>query len=278
MSIREIPEARQRLPVAIHLQNQVGEEALLLVGLRNCNLAQVDPVRLRVSVCGAEELVVRADRGKAVAFLVRPGRIALPRVNDRCGEIVGECGRLTTVRSDAAQGYRGIRSGSGCVGVQRGKARRSVQGVALSGAVKLHRLIRDAAADRCRPIHQHVAVRQCSARRRYPQQSGEPRMRLHRNQVPAAVHPVGQHRDLAARQRHPPKDEDVVCGQGRWCDRGNISGDREGVESFVPQDLRVVPSERGGRAGDNKDRATGSLVRIRCNGVPGDPDSRGNHA
>ena len=44
------------------LADQVGEQALLLVGLRDRDLVEVDPVGLRVAGRGAEEQVVGADR------------------------------------------------------------------------------------------------------------------------------------------------------------------------------------------------------------------------
>ena len=46
---REVPEAGQRLAVGVHVQDQVGEQALLLVGLRDGDLVEVDPVGLRVA-------------------------------------------------------------------------------------------------------------------------------------------------------------------------------------------------------------------------------------
>ena len=71
--VREVPEPRQRLAVLVHVTGSGWREALLLVGLRNRDLGQIDPIGLRVGCRGAEELVVRADRRRAVAFLRGPG-------------------------------------------------------------------------------------------------------------------------------------------------------------------------------------------------------------
>ena len=46
VALREMPEARQRLASAIHEHDQVREQALLLVGLRDRDLVEVHPVGL----------------------------------------------------------------------------------------------------------------------------------------------------------------------------------------------------------------------------------------
>ena len=52
----------------------------------------------------------RSGSGRsAVALLAGPGRVALARVDDRAGEVVGERRRLAAVRADAAQRHRGVR-------------------------------------------------------------------------------------------------------------------------------------------------------------------------
>ena len=54
----------------------------------------------------------RSGSGRgAVALLPGPGRVALARVDDRTGEVVGERGRLPAVRADAAQRHRRVRGG-----------------------------------------------------------------------------------------------------------------------------------------------------------------------
>ena len=49
----------KRLLAGVHVQDQVGQQALLLVGLRDGHLVQVDPVGLHVTRLVAVELVVR---------------------------------------------------------------------------------------------------------------------------------------------------------------------------------------------------------------------------
>ena len=49
LPLREVPEARQRLAVQVALEDQVREQALLLVRLRDRHLVEVDPVGLRVA-------------------------------------------------------------------------------------------------------------------------------------------------------------------------------------------------------------------------------------
>ena len=95
------------------------EQALLLVGLRDGDLVEVDPVGLRVAGL-AEEEVVGANRRDAVAFLPGPGGVALARVDDRAGQVVGERRGLPAVRTDAAQGHRRVGGGRRGVRVQRG--------------------------------------------------------------------------------------------------------------------------------------------------------------
>ena len=108
---RQVPEARQRRAVEVHLRDEVGQQALLLVGLRDRDLAHVQPV--------AEEQVVGADRlGLAVALLPCPGDVALARADHRAREVVGECGGLPAGRPHAAQGDGGGGGRRVGVGVQ----------------------------------------------------------------------------------------------------------------------------------------------------------------
>jgi hypothetical protein len=44
----QVPEPGQRLPIQCHVVNQVRQQALLLVGLRDVHLVEIDPVRLRI--------------------------------------------------------------------------------------------------------------------------------------------------------------------------------------------------------------------------------------
>ena len=76
-------------------EDQVREQALLLVGLRNRDLVRGRPSPAATSpVFVAVELVVGPDRRKTVALLRRPGRVALARVDDRRRQVVGERRRL----------------------------------------------------------------------------------------------------------------------------------------------------------------------------------------
>ena len=190
--------------------DEVGEQALLLVGLRDGDLGEIDPVGLGVARRRAEEQVVGADRRLAVALLARPRRVALARVDDRAGEVVRERRRLPAVGTDRAQCHRReVRRGAR-VAVQRRKFRRAEQGVVVGGAVELHRRAGDALPGRLARIDAHVRVRHAAARARHAEQSGELRIGSHCDEVAAAVDPVGQHRHLGGGQRHLPEHDDVV--------------------------------------------------------------------
>ena len=78
LAAREVPEARQRLAVGVHLPDQVGEQPLLLVGLRDRDLVEVDPVGLGVAGLGAEEQVVGADRAGTAPSRSCPAQAGLP--------------------------------------------------------------------------------------------------------------------------------------------------------------------------------------------------------
>ncbi len=83
----KVPEPRQRLLVAIHLEDQVGEQPLVLVSLGNADLVQIDPVRLRVGGGVTVEFVVRTLRRESVALLMRPSRVPLADVDNRRREV-----------------------------------------------------------------------------------------------------------------------------------------------------------------------------------------------
>ena len=65
----------QRLAIHVHQQDQVRQQPLLFVGLRNGDLVEIDPVR----PAAAEEQIVRAARRLTVALLSGPCRVALAR-------------------------------------------------------------------------------------------------------------------------------------------------------------------------------------------------------
>src|SRR5438552_14614539 len=89
---RQIPESRQRLAIERELMNQICEQPLLLVGLRDADLVQVDPIGLYITGRRAVEQIIRADRRDAVTLLARPLRIALTGADDRAREIERERG------------------------------------------------------------------------------------------------------------------------------------------------------------------------------------------
>ena len=141
LAAREVPEARQRQVVDRHLRDQVREQALLLVGLRDVHLVEVDPVGH--AGIAAHEQVVGADRRKAVAFVALPVRVALPGPDDRAREVVGERGDLAARGADAPQRDRRRARRRGRVRVERRHRRGAVQRPAVGGAVELHRVAGD---------------------------------------------------------------------------------------------------------------------------------------
>ena len=78
LAAREVPEPRQRLAVAVHLLDQVGQQPLLLVGLRDRDLVEVDPVGLDVAGLGAEEEVVASGSAPTGRRAPAPAQAGLP--------------------------------------------------------------------------------------------------------------------------------------------------------------------------------------------------------
>ena len=113
---RKIPEAWQGLPVGIHFQDQIGEQPLLFVGLRNRDLTEIDPVRLGITDRVTIEFVIRTDRRESIALLRGPCRIALAGVNDGGSQVVGKRRGLATVGSNTSESQGRI-GGGGCCGV-----------------------------------------------------------------------------------------------------------------------------------------------------------------
>ena len=129
----------------VHLLDEVGQQPLLLVGLRDRDLVQVDPVGLDVTGLSPKNRSSERDRRRdAVALVAGPGRVALARVDDRPREVVGEGRGLTAVRADAAQGHGRIRGRGGALRVERRERGRAVERVPIGGAVELDRLADDA--------------------------------------------------------------------------------------------------------------------------------------
>src|SRR4051794_1955036 len=89
----EIPEARDRLTIDCHRCDQVDQQTLLLICLRNGHLIRINPIRARA----AEEEVARSNRSDTVSVLARPRWISLPRQRDGTRKVVGECSGLAAV-------------------------------------------------------------------------------------------------------------------------------------------------------------------------------------
>ena len=251
---REVPEPRQRLLVRGDVGDQVGQQPLLLVGLRNRDHRPVDPVGLGVVARAAEEQVIWADGPCAVPLLARPCGVALSRVGDRPRQVIGEGGGATAVRADAAHGHRRRCERGRRVRVQVGDARGPVERVPVGHAVELHRPRDDARARRPRGVDLQVSVGDRRPRGREPEQARELGVGPHRDQRAAGPDPPAQHPDLRRREVDVADDRDVVRGQGRRGHRGDIL-DGELVEPFGAQDLAVVARERVLRPGDHEDRA-----------------------
>ena len=71
---RQVPESRQRLTMKIALQNDICQQPLLLIRLRNSYLIKIYPIR--------EEHIIGTYRiNLTVALLSSPGRITLSCIN-----------------------------------------------------------------------------------------------------------------------------------------------------------------------------------------------------
>ncbi len=281
--LREVPEARQWLPVDVHVRDQVGEKALLLVGLRNGQFRVVDPVRLRVGRLVAEEQVVRADdavvrrrRQGPVPVVTDPCWVALARVDDRGRKVKGERSCLATEQPHRMQRHRRMCGGGAGVGVQRCQPRSPVQRVQRSGTVELHAAAMDAAARDRHRIDAEVAVRQGVTTAVDAEQRVEIRVRIHRDQVTACADPIAQHRRLDRRDGHAREYHDVVGREERWRHRRDVR-DKEGVQALGTQDLRVEGSEPGSlrRGGCNYQNGPARTLRgVRDRGARGQPECR----
>ncbi len=166
LAAREVPETRQRRLVPGHVDDQVGEQTLLLVRLRDGDLVQIDPVRLRIAGRISVVLVVRTLGGEAVAFLIRPRRVALAGVDDRGRQVIGEGRRLSAVRADVAERHRRIGRGGCRIRIEGRHRRGPVEGVAIGGTVKLHGLPDDTVAGGRRRYRPRYSPPRASARSR----------------------------------------------------------------------------------------------------------------
>ena len=165
---------------------------------------------------GPKNMSSRPDRRGPVALLAGPRRVALARVHDRPGEVVGERRGAAAVGADAAHRDRGRGRRRRRVRVQVGDAGRAVERVAVGRPVELHRLRHDPGAGLPRGVDAHVRVGQRGAGVGQPEQPGELLVRAHRDEVAAAGDPVAQHRHLARGEREVAEDRDVVSRPAWW--------------------------------------------------------------
>ena len=246
---RQVPEPRQRHPVLLHGDDEVGQQSLLLVGRRHLHAGEVDPVG-EEQVVGAQAVRVGRRVGE-IALLAHPRRVALARVDHRLRQVVGEGSGLAARAADAAQRDRRAPVGGAGVG-QRRDCARAVQRVEVGVAVELHRAGGHAAAGRGRDRR----VRDCAARVGDPEQRGEHRRRLHRDQVAAALHPRRQRRRLVGAERSRREHDHAMAGEQAGAERPDV-GDVELVEALAAQDLGHVAAEAVGAGGHDQDRPTG---------------------
>ena len=250
---REVPEPWQRHDVARHACDQVREQPLLLVGLRDGDLVEIDPVRRRVARLGAEEEVVRANRRNAVALLSGPGRSALARVDDGLRQVERERRRLTAGGTDGAERDRRVdaRARRSLVeGRDRGRAGEPVPG---RRAVELDAVGDDACTGRARR-ELEVLVFADTPRSRDAEQAEELRVGPHGDQVAAGGDPACESRHLRARERRLAEDDDVVVREQRRVECRYVRR-RIGVQSFGLKNLGQVARELVARGGDDQDRA-----------------------
>ena len=242
----QVPEARDRRPR--RLGDQVGEQALLLVRGGDRRPGEVEPREAARGV--AEEHVVGADESDrvAVALLARPRGVALPRVDDRAREVVGE-GRGVAA-ADAAQRHRRR------AGAEGGHRRGARQRVAVGGTVVLQRGGRDARPGRSGGVDAQVGViAGGTPEGRDPEKARKPRVGAHGDQVAARVDPVGEHRRLCIAQRRAREHDHVVAAQQRGRQAVHRRG-REVVQALAAHDLRdVVPELVGAARCDDQDRS-----------------------
>jgi len=127
--IWEIPEPGERrfIPLALHHENEIPEQALHFVSLRNRRFSQVEIVRIK-QITGPNDRI-------PVAVLPRPCWIALARIDDGPREVESKSCRAA--RADAAQGYCRVGRGSDRVRVKCGHGARAAQCVEVRATVEL---------------------------------------------------------------------------------------------------------------------------------------------
>ena len=183
-----------------------------------------------------------------VALLARPRGVALPGLDDRARQVVGE-GRGVTAPTRALRHRRRA-------GAEPGHRRGTGERVAVGGTVVLQRRGRDARPGRSGGVDAQVGVIAGGApERRDPKEAGKPRVGAQGDQVAARVDPVGEHRRLCIAQRRAREHDDVVAAQQGGRQAAHRRG-REVVQALAPHDLRHVVAELvGGGRRDDQDRA-----------------------
>ena len=266
----EVPEPRHRDAVPLHQGDQVDEEPLLLVGLRDPEVRGVDPVGLRVSRSGAVEEIARADSDRAVALLAGPRWVALSRVDDRAGQVEGERGRLPAARPDVMQGDGRVRrrSAGGCVQVRYGRS--TVERVAVRRPVELKRRSGNPCTGLARGVHAQIGVRKRPAGVDEPEQTGELLVGPQRHQVPAGLHPVTERRDLRRRQRCLAEDDDVDPRERPRRELRDVEV-LERRDPFGLEDLSHVGAERIRAGADDENRRRRQACRERPAHIGAEP-------
>ncbi len=262
LATRQIPEMRQRQLVTLHQGDQVHQQPLLLISLRNRDLARIEPIRLHITGLGAKEHVVGTHANNTIPLLPRPGRIPLPRIHNGTRQIERERRRLTTTRANRPQRHGRTRGRSRRIRIQSRDRRRPTQRIPVSSPVKLNRASHDPRPRRRTRIHLQVRIRKRRPRIRQPEQPRQLLVRPHRNQVPARAHPTTQRGHLPRTQRHIPQHHHIKLTQERRRDRRDIDR-RERIETLVAQDLREIRGERVGRRRHDEDRRLRSIRRER---------------
>ena len=254
LAAREVPESRDGQHVTGGLRDEVRQEPLLLVRLRDSDLRRVDVVVV--------EEIIRPNRGDSVALLAQPCRIALARVDHRSSQIEGEGGRRASGGPDAPQRHRRELGGGRGRAVQlRHHLGAAVpRAIEVGGAVELHRRGLDARARPGRPVHLDVALGETAADEVQPEEVGQGSRRAHHDQVAAGGHPVGQCRHLRGGEGGLAEHHGLIrCQCGRRERRGRAH--REQVEALGSDDLGQVGRVLAG-ALDEQERPAGTDVGI----------------
>ena len=117
---------------------------------------------------------------------------------------------------------------------------------AVRGAVELQGRAGDAPAGRRARVDPEVPLGHVAAVRPQAEQRGEPRVRPHRDQVAAALHPGAEGGGLGVAQRGLPEHHDAIRGELLRVERARAR-DGERVQALGAQDLRVVAAEAARR-------------------------------